>query len=130
MLIPLQIEGVPSSPFLHQMPALLVDCEKDVDVEGDMVHGEAVANMVRGLRVSTHGRVVRGQGVGCWLGIQGGGGMLGVVRGYGEAVETKPGVPMFSAATPAPPAALQCVHACTAQTLRCRVLLPAPASSP
>ncbi len=77
----LQIEGVPSSPFLHQLPALLVDCERDVDVEGDMVHGEAVANMVRGLTVNTRwrGYTVRGG-----LMVDTHKGIVGVPRGGGK----------------------------------------------
>ncbi|GLC35670.1 hypothetical protein PLESTB_000004300 [Pleodorina starrii] len=39
--------GVPPAGYLHQLPALVVDCDADVDVDGDMAHGEHISNMIR-----------------------------------------------------------------------------------
>ncbi|KAG2485437.1 hypothetical protein HYH03_015816 [Edaphochlamys debaryana] len=42
-----KVSGVPSAGFLHQLPVLLVDCDEDVDVQGDTAHGEAVSELIR-----------------------------------------------------------------------------------
>ncbi|GFR44960.1 hypothetical protein Agub_g6270 [Astrephomene gubernaculifera] len=42
-----KLSDVSSAGFLHQLPSLVLDCEADVDVEGDTAYGTAVSNKVR-----------------------------------------------------------------------------------
>ncbi|PNH10674.1 Ribosome biogenesis protein BRX1 [Tetrabaena socialis] len=40
-----KVSSVSSASYLHHIPALVLDCEGDVDVEGDEAHGEAVSTL-------------------------------------------------------------------------------------
>lgn len=41
-----QVSGVPSASYLHCLPSLVVDCDEDVDVDGDTAHGQQVSQVV------------------------------------------------------------------------------------
>ncbi|KAG2450901.1 hypothetical protein HYH02_004733 [Chlamydomonas schloesseri] len=42
-----KVTGVPSAAYLHCLPSLVVDCDGDVDVDGDTEHGEQVSQVIQ-----------------------------------------------------------------------------------